>query len=99
MSISTLLIGYFHGLLLRDIDDPDLLTGKIYSSGLITAGEQSVISSGCSAHHRSWLLLEHVRHMDLEILLEFCKLVQEQWPEIGSQLIKGTYIIMYLIIK
>ena len=89
VSIATLLIGYYHGLLLRDID-ADLLTDKMCSSGLLTADDQSLISSGHSVHHRNWLLMEHIRHMDLQFLLEFFKLVEEEWPEIGSQLNAGT---------
>ena len=88
VSIPTLLIGYYHGLLLRDID-ADPLTDKMCSTGLLTDNEQAAISSGHSVHHRNWLLLEYIRHMDQEILLEFCYLLQEGWPEIGLQLITG----------
>ena len=91
MSIATLLIGYYHGLLLRDID-ADLLTNKMCSTELLTTEEQSVISSGHTVHHRNWLLLENVRHFELQLLLEFCKLVKEEWVEIGSQLTAGMYI-------
>ena len=91
VSISTLLIGYYHGLLLRDID-ADQLTEKICSTGLLTDHQQTVISSGHTVHHRNWLMLEHVRHMDLESLSKFCKLLQEEWPEIGSQLIVGMLV-------
>ena len=90
ISIATLLIGYYHGLLLRDID-ADLLINKMCSTGLLTSDETSVISSGHTVHHRNWLLLEHVRHFKLQRLLEFCKLVKEEWVEIGSQLTAGTY--------
>ena len=88
MSIPTLLIGYYHGLLLRDID-ADQLTERMCSTGLLTDHQQTVISSGHTVHHRNWLLLEHIRHMDLESLPKFCKLLQEEWPKIGSQLIMG----------
>ena len=90
VTFATLLIGYYHGLLLRDID-ADLLTDKMCSIGLLTVDEQSFISSGHTVYHRNWLLLEHVRHMELKFLLKFCELVQEEWVEIGSQLITGTY--------
>ena len=86
VSIPTLLIGYYHGLLLRDID-ADQLTDKMCSTGLLTDHQQTVISSGHTVHHRNWLLLEYVRHADQKIILEFCKLVLERWPEVGSQLI------------
>ena len=89
MSIPTLLIGYYHGLLLRDVR-ADLLTDKMCSTGLLTDHEQAAISSGHSVHHRNWLLLEYVRHMDLEILSKFCHLLQEELPEIGLQLITGN---------
>ena len=91
VSIPTLLIGYYHGLLLRDID-ADQLTDKMCSTGLLTDHQQTIISSCYTVHHRNWLLLEHVRHMDLESLSKFCKLLQEEWPEIGSQLIMGMLV-------
>jgi len=91
VSVSTLLIGYYHGLLLRDID-ADLLTDHMCSTGLLSVHEQTVIFSGHTVHHRNWLLLECVRHMDLQLLPTFCELVLEEWPEIGSQLITGSYI-------
>jgi len=89
VSISTLLIGYYHGLLLRDID-ADLLTDQMCSNGLLSVHEQTVISSGHTVHYRNWLLLECVRHTDLQLLPKFCELVLEEWPEIGSQLITDT---------
>ena len=94
VSIATLLIGYYHGLLLRDIDS-DLLTDKMCSSGLLTADEQSLISSGHTVHHSNWLLLEHVRHMELPLLLEFCKLIEKEWVDIGSQLTTGLYVTLH----
>ena len=95
MSIPTLLIGYYHGLLLRDID-ADQLTDKMCSTGLLTDHQQTVISSGHTVHHRNWLLLEYVRQLDLQSLLKFCKLLQEECPEIGTQLIMSTYVCMYM---
>ena len=94
VSIATLLIGYYHGLLLKDID-VDLLTDKMCSTGLLTGDEKSLISSGHTIHHRNWLLLEHVRHFELQLLLEFCNLLKEEWVEIGSQLTAGkhTYLL------
>ena len=91
VSIVTLLIGYYHGLLLRDID-ADLLTNEMCSTGLFTADALSLISSGHNVHHRNWLLLEHVRHFEVQQLLVFCKLVKEEWVEIGSQLTAGMRI-------
>ena len=91
VSVATLLIGYYHGLLLRDID-ADHLTNKMCSTGLLTHDEISLISSGHTVHHRNWLLLEHVRKFELKCLLQFCKLIKEEWVEIGSQLIAGTYV-------
>ena len=90
VSIATLLIGYYHGLLLRDID-ADLLTDKMCSTGLLTGDEKSVISSGHTVHHRNWLLLELIRHFELQLLLQLCKLVKEEWVEAGSQLTAGKY--------
>ena len=90
VSIATLLIGYYHGLLLRDTD-ADLLTDKMCSTGLLIGDEKSLISSGHTVHHRNWLLLEHARHFELQLLLEFCKLLKEEWVEIGSQLTAGKH--------
>ena len=76
---------------MRDID-ADQLTDKMCSTGLLTDHQQTVISSGHTVHHRNWLLLEYVRQLDLESLLKFCKLLQEEWPEIGTQLIMGKLL-------
>ena len=84
-----LLIGYYHGLLLRNVD-ADLLVDKMLSTKLLDADEQSLISSGHSLHHRNWLLLDHVRHLDLQSLLVFSELVQDIWPCFGLQLVTGN---------
>ena len=84
-----LLIGYYHGLLLRDIN-ADLLVDEMLSTKLLDADEQSLISSGHSLHHRNWLLLDHVRHFDSQSLLAFSELVQDIWPHIGLQLVTGN---------
>ena len=84
-----LLIGYYHGLLLRDIDT-DFLVDKMLSTKLLDADEQSLISSGHSLHHRNCLLLDHVRHFDSQSLLVFSELVQDMWPHIGLQLVIGN---------
>ena len=89
MSTSTLLIGYYHDLLLRIID-ADLLTDKMCSIGLLTAHEQIVISSGHSVHQRNRLFLEHVRHMNVQALRIFCEAVHDIWPQTGLQLITGV---------
>ena len=80
---------------MRDID-AGLLTDKMCSTGLLTGDQISIISSGHTVHHRNWLLLEIVRHFELQLLLQFCKLVKEEWVEIGLQLIAGMYVLMYL---
>ena len=89
MSIPTLLIGYYHGLLLRDID-----ADKMCSTRLLTDHQQTVISSGHTVYHRNWLMLEYVRQLDLESLLKFCELLQEEWPQIGTQLIIGMSLVI-----
>ena len=85
---STLLIAYYHGLLLRDVDS-DFLTEDMCSDHLLTADEQTVIDSGSSIHQRNWLLLEHVRHMNMPTLSAFCELLQKKWPQISAQLLTG----------
>ena len=94
MTTSTLLIGYYHGLLLKSID-ADLLTDKMYSVGLITSQDQIVISSGHSVYQKNWLLLGCVKHMDMQALVAFCELVQAIWPQVGTQLIAGMCILVY----
>ena len=85
----TLLMGYYHGVLLRDIDSD--LIDDMCSEGLLNTYDQNIISTGHSLHHKKWLLLEHVRHMSTKTFLEFCKLILNSWPEIGEQLITGMY--------
>ena len=87
-SPQTLLIGYYHGVLLRDIN-VDSLVDDMCSSCLLSTCDKKIISGGYSVHHRNWLLLEHVRHMEIKAYLMFCKLILSLWPEIGSQLITG----------
>ena len=88
ITTDTLVIGYYHGLLLKSIDADDLMD-KMCSAGLLTAHEQIVISSGHSVYQKNCLLLGHVRHMDVQAQVTFCELVQEIWPQIGLQLIAG----------
>ena len=92
MTTATLLIGYYHGLLLRSIDG-DVLIDKMCSVGMLTAQEQNFISPGHNVHQRNRLLLNHVHHMDEQALLTFCELVQEIWPQIDSQLIVGMQLL------
>ena len=73
---------------MRDIN-ADFLLDKMSSNGLLAAHDQELILTGQSMHHRNWLLLEHVRHMKMESLMKFCKLVQESYPQIGLQLVTG----------
>jgi len=93
MTTATLLVGYYYGLLVRSID-AHMLTDAMCSAELFTAQEQIVISSGHSGHHRNLLLLEHVRNMDIQSLERFCELVQEMWPQTGSQLVTGVCILL-----
>ena len=95
LSSSTLLIGYYHGLLLRDLN-ADSLIGHLCYNGLLSTHEQNVILSGHSLHYRNWLLLEHVRHMNSSSLMIFSKLVKDLWPQIGIQLVTGMYVATYI---
>ena len=87
----TLLIGYYHSVLLRDTN-ADMLSLDMCTKHLFSANDQSIISTGHSVHHRNWLLLEHVRHMNAKAFSTFCELVKKLWPEIGLQLISGMLI-------
>ena len=91
ITTAALLIGYYHGLLMRNIN-VDLLADKMCSVRLLTTHESNIISFGNSIHHRNWMLLEQVRHFDVHALIIFCELVQEIWPQIGSQLFTGIYV-------
>ena len=93
-SPQTLLIGYYHGVLLRDIK-ADSLVDDMCSSCLLSTCDKNIISTGYSVHHRNWMLLEYVQHMEIEAYLMFCKLLLSQWPEIGSQLITGMCKVEY----
>ena len=73
---------------MRDIN-ADLLMDKICSSGLLSAHDQQLILIGQSVHQRNCLLLEYVRHMEVQTLMKFCKFVQEISPQVGLQLIEG----------
>ena len=111
LSASTLLIGYYHGMLLRDTNADSLIV-TMYSTGILTAQERDVILFGHSFHYRNWLLLEYVRHMNSQALSAFSKLVKGVWPQIGRQLVIGmnnctlakfdiyvhTYLLLYLCI-
>ena len=97
-STPTLLIGYYHGLLLRNINADDLIDQMI-SNGLLTDTKQTIVSDGHSVHQRNWLLLECARHFKMQHLLIFCELVQSIYSVIGLQLIAGiaTYFIFIVL--
>ena len=96
ISTSSLLIGYYHGLLMRCID-VDLVRSKMWSSGLLSAHADDYISNCYSMHQKKCLLLEEVRHMNDNNVSAFCKLVEESCPYIGSQLTIGTFIDMHVM--
>ena len=90
-TIQALLVSYYHGLLLRELD-ADSLTDTMFSCDLLTRNEQAIISTGHSIHQRNQMLLEYIQCMDMQALMSFCEVVQEMWPQIGSQLITGMYV-------
>ena len=96
ISPSTLLIGYYHGSLMRDIN-ADYLMDEMSSNGLLTAHDQELILTGQSIHQRNWLLLEHVQHMKMQALTKFCGFVQESFPQIGLQLTAGEHIAIHVL--
>ena len=73
---------------MRDIN-VDLLMDKMSSNSLLTADDQKLILTGKGMHQRNWLLLEYVRHMEVQALMRFCELVQEISPQVGLQLVVG----------
>lgn len=90
-----LLVSYYHGLLLRELD-ADSLTDTMRSNGLLTHHEQAMISTGHSVHQRNRMLLEYTQHMDIKVLMSFYEVVQEMWPQIGSQLITGMSVYTHI---
>jgi len=88
ISTYTLLISYYHGLLMRDID-VDQLNAKMLTSGLLTANDQNSLLASHSIHHKKYLVLETIRHMDEENMLKFCQILKEICPQICLQLNKG----------
>ena len=97
VSTSSLLIGYYYGWLLRDID-VDQLTDAMCSSGLLTANDKLLIAVSHSSHQKKCMLLEIARHMNEESLPNFCQVVQEVCPQIGLQMNKGTEHLVVLIV-
>ena len=91
MTSQALLMTYYHNLLLNGVD-ADLLTDQMCSAQLLTGQEEAIISSGHSIYVRNQMLLEYTRHMDMQAFMSFYKLVQETWPEIGTQLFIGMHI-------
>ena len=75
MTSQTLLMTYYHDLLLNGVN-ADLLTDQMCSTQLLTGQEEAIISSGHSIHGRNKMLLEYTRHMDIQAFISFCKLVQ-----------------------
>ena len=92
----TLLIGYYHGLLSRDVN-ADILIKDMYSKKLLNTDDQTLISTGYSVYKKNLLLLEHARHMDAKSFSEFCKLILNLRPEIGTQLITGMCAFIRLL--
>ena len=86
----TLLIGYYHGLLSRDIN-AGLLIEEMYSKKLLNteSDDHIIVSTGHSVYQKNLLLLEYVRHMNAKSFLEFCKVIMNLWPEIGAQIVAG----------
>jgi len=99
MSTSLLLIGYYHGLLLRDID-VDQLSNVMCSTGLLTDVDKILLSTCCSIHHKKYLLIEIARHMDKGNLLQFCQAIQEVCPRIKCQMKKGNlWLLCYVFVS
>ena len=87
---STLLIGYYFGVLLRDIN-ADLLLDDMFSEGLLSSHDCNLVATGHSIYHRNYLLLDYVRQENTESLSVFTRVILKLWPEIGSQLNTGMY--------
>ena len=78
---------------MRDINS-DLLMDKMSSNSLLTPHDQELILIGHSMYQRNWLLLEHVRRLEMEDLVKVCELIQEISPEISLQLLEGMCVII-----
>ena len=93
MSTPTLLVGYYYGLLLRDIDG-DQLWDKMSTSGLLTTRHQHFVSAGYSVHQKKHLLMDAVRQMDDKSFTMFCGVLLELWPDIGTLFNTGRSVCM-----
>ena len=91
---STLLIGYYHGLLMK-INDVSLVVDRMSSNNLLTPNDQEMILAGHSIHQKNWILLECVRCMGMQAMVKYCELVQEILPEVGFQLLTGMQYSLY----
>ena len=89
VSISTLLIGYYYGLLLRDLDVEETVE-IMRSNDSLALQDQALVFSGYSGHQRKIILLEIIRQKDLKYVSAFCELLIDFDLEIGSVLLKGT---------
>ena len=77
---------------MRDIN-ADSLMDKMCSNGLLAAHDQQLIlAAGHSMHQRNWLLLEHVRRMDMQAMIKFCQFIKEIYSQLGLQLAGGMKI-------
>ena len=84
----TLLVGYYHGLLMRNIN-ATLMVDKMCSQSLLAPHDQEMILAGHSIYQRNWLLLECVRCMGMQNLVKFCEFLQQILPQLGLQLTTG----------
>ena len=89
VSISTLLIGYYYGLLLRDLNVEETVE-IMRSNDSLASQDQALVFSGYSGHQRKIILLEIIRQKDLKYISAFCELMIDFDLEIGSVLLKGT---------
>ena len=64
----------------------------MYSADLLSFYEKELILAGHSVYQKNCLLLEHVRHMELESLLKFCEFTLESAPSVGLQLDAGMTV-------
>ena len=76
--------------------DADMLMDPMSLNGLLAAHDQELILTGQSKHQRNWLLLEHMRHMEMQTLVKFCEIVREfeefysSWFTVGNRYVNAA---------
>jgi len=67
----------------------EILLPSMHSCGLLADHDLEVIATGPTGYHRNRLILNCVRHMDINGLFIFSKVLHETHPQINIPLMDG----------